>query len=568
MHRTPEKLVRKAVPNLPRDAAIIGREGVVRRSFDRSAGDILRVFCGEPLELTLEFNAPAARARVVCYTNLNRAHRSWRAVPFEKQGSVYHLSIESRRCGIFGFRIKYSFDDGKTWIWDRVPVVHVHVDPEASRDVRMYTLIPSVSGTVDHWIDRIDPIREMGFNMIHLLPVTQMGASRSPYSAGNLFTLDPAYWDPARDTDGMDAFERFVEAAKARRMGLCVDLVLNHISPGSRLSRRAPDWIIPDREELDGMKRSGCWHMNSWLKWGDLVKLYYDHPNKEKREAVWDYMRAYALFWANYAAYTGGMVRLDNLHNSDEDFIAFILVELRKAYPDLVVHAEFFSDANTVLRRAREWDLNLFLANPWEYPYAENLRDYLRYLHDISGSVLHHVPVTTHDTGAPAELFGAAEAVIPRYFITALLATGKTGMVQGCEHGVPEKVEFIGHPEPFPYAPDPRLVDRIGRINRLLAREDCLHTPKNLTFVDEGHGAVVAAFRGDDPGSGLLLAANLDIENPHWLVVDLQSVTERKVHRLEDVLDEAPAFHAGGRYKISLPACGVAAFRVTAGPSG
>jgi hypothetical protein len=557
------KRIRRSIPQLPKGAASIGKEGLVERSFDDVRGGILRSCSGKRFQLSIWFTEAVGDALVVCYTNLESPDGSWRNVPFKRRKNRYYFSVRPSIPGIYGFRVRYSFDKGSSWIWDRAPLMSVHVDPFEMRDVRCYTFIPNVSGQVEHWIEELDRIKGMGFNMVHLLPVTEMDFSESPYSARNLFAFDPAYYDPEKYSNGMDAFETYVEAAKKRQIALCIDLVLNHIGPGSNVALKHPDWIMADSREKDGMKRSGCWHMNEWLKWGDLVKIDYDHPNEEKKMAVREYMKAYALFWANYADYTGGMVRLDNLHNSDEDFIEEVLDALRKEYPHLIIHAEFFSDANTLLKRAKDWDINLFLANQWEYPYAEHLRDYLGYLHGISGQIQYYTPVNSHDTGAPVQLFGSTEALVPRYFIVALMTCGKIGMAQGGEFGLPKKVEFIGRHRTFPHQEDPWIVDRITRINRLLATHEALHLPQNLLFVDEKHGAIIAAYREIDKKHGLLLMANLDTKSSHVLTVDLEDITGSSVHTLEDQLDGDQPISADAACEFTIPPSGIAAYLVS-----
>ena len=561
---------RQPVPALPSGEARIGREGAIKRSFDAQTRNPIRIYLGEPLVLRIEFQTPIDDALVVCHTNFNHKDHSWRQLKLkEKSAGIYELSAESKNCGEFAFRIKYSFDGGRSWIWDRASLMHVHVDPPRMKDVRCYTMIPTALGTTDKWIAHLDHVRRMGFNMVHLLPVTRMGGSASPYSAARLFSVDPMFVPQSSrksDPDGLLSFERFVYAAREHEISLCIDLVLNHVAPDSDIARSAPDWIMPDKTERDGFQRSGCWHMDQWLKWGDLVKIYYDHPDDEKKKAIWDYMKNYALFWAYFANFTGGMVRLDNLHNSDEDFISFMLDELRIAYPRLIVHAEYFTDSNTVLKRARDWDLNLFLANPWEYPYAENLRDYLKHCHEIGSRVPQYTPVTTHDTGTPAGLFGSAHAAIPRYFITALFSTGQTGLVQGVEYGVPEKVPFIGRNLSFPFQLNDAITEQITRINAILAQHDFLHQAGNLRFIDGNHGAIIGGLRtSGDPNecvSGLLLFANLDTTDTHQMEVNLVRLTKQKTHQLQDVLFSGTPFVTGPKLKISLPPCGVAAYRL------
>jgi hypothetical protein len=61
------------------------------------------------------------------------------------------------------------------------------------------------------------------------------------------------------------------------------------------------------------------------------------------------------------------------------------------------------------------------------------------------------------------------------------------------EHGVPEKVRFIGRDLTIAHRSDNWTMDRIARINGVLATHDFLHTSGNLCFTDNDDGAVVAA---------------------------------------------------------------------------
>ena len=121
-------------------------------------------------------------------------------------------------------RLQCGFDRGKRWFWDRVPFTHVAVDPPRVRDIRMYTLLPAASGSIGGWAKVLDHAASMNFNMIHLLPVTRLSDSGSPYAAGDLFSIDPSYLDPEKKADGLGQFEDFVEGARRKGIGLCIDL--------------------------------------------------------------------------------------------------------------------------------------------------------------------------------------------------------------------------------------------------------------------------------------------------------------------------------------------------------
>lgn len=516
------KLKRLPVPPLQSRNNRIGKEGRLQRSWSVAPNDYFRLYRDEPLVLNVKTLEPMPDPVFLLNTNLNSKTDDPEEIPFVRVSpDQYCLSVQPTRCGIFQFKLRYSPDGQDPWYWDRTPHARVIIDPPAARDIRLYTFIPTASGHIGQWKKELGRIRDMGFNMVHFLPLTAMALSESPYSASDLFSVDSSFLDPADSRDGLDQLEAFVEEMKEHGLALCVDLVLNHVGHNSRMATQVPEWIVADKNEKDGLLRAGCWHMNNWIKWADLVRINYDLPVPDMRQDLWNYMEQYALFWANYAAYTGGMIRLDNLHSSHEEFVKSLLVKMRHDFPDLVVQAEFFSDSNTILRTASETNVNLFLADPWDFPFAEPLRDYLRYIHGISKKLRYLTPVSTHDTGAIAQLFGSPDAVVPRYFVTALMSTGQTGMVQGAEDGVPQKIEFIGRQRTKPKGTAEQYSKPISSINELLANHAVFHRGGNLTFVDHNHGAILACFRqGDDGNPKFLLCANLDTGNAHDLWID------------------------------------------------
>ena len=553
------------IPELTSRNMRIGKEGLLRHSFSVVPDDFFRIYQNEKLHLEVEFQREEARARVFLYTNIDCQKDAWQELEFKQETRrIYSLSYKARICGSYKFKLKYSLDNGKTWYWDRVPFSHVIVDPEALKDIRMYTLIPSVSGSISDWIEMLPHIAGLGFNAIHLLPMTSLDFSESPYSAYDLFSIDTAYGGQENNS-GFAVFEKFVEKARELGIRLCFDLVLNHIGIRSKMVQLCPEWIVLDKNEKDGLKRSGCWHMNSWLKWGDLVKIYYDHPNPDIRSDIWDYMKKYSLFWSYFAQLTGGMIRLDNLHSSHEGFITNLLEELRGAYPDLIVMAEFFTDSNTILKKAAEWQINLFLANQWDYPYANDLRNYLRYIHGIGRKVRFFLPITTHDTGVPAQLFGKAEAAVPRYAVTALMGTGQTGIVQGVEYGHPEKIDFIGRKEKYTFQENVYIAEGIRNINRVLAESPVFHQAGNVEFIDGSHGAVLGALRRPEKENdgGYLIFANLDIHNGYCLQVNLSSFIKNtnKIH-LEDRISGAWYESEGSDIKVDIEPCGIRILRI------
>ena len=219
-----------------------------------------------------------------------------------------------------------------------------------------------------------------------------------------------------------------------------------------------------------------------------------------------------------------GFVRFDNLHSSDKGFVD-IRDEgcLHAEYPKVGIIAEYFTDAGTLLTTVPAWGLNLILATPWDYRFVPQLRDYLKYIHSIGEHVRFYMPITSHDSGSPAQEFGAVESTVPRYVAAALMGTGATGITQGVEWGAKERINFIGVQPKLVRTGEPMFGDFLKKVNQILVDEPAFGRGENCQFVDNSHHAIIAAFRKDArPGkAGFLVICNFDILNQHAFEVDL-----------------------------------------------
>jgi hypothetical protein len=447
---------------------------------------------------------------------------------------------------------------GEKLIWDPCPYHNLLVDPPAVRGLKLYSFIPFASGTLQDWPEKLAVIRSMGFNAVHFLPFTQTGGSQSPYSVGDHFRLDHSLLKNPED-DGWEELHQLAETCSDLGLRLCFDLVLNHVAADGLLAREHPEWIVPDPKEPDGFYRAGCWHNNQWIRWEDLAKVWYDHPDPEIRFEIWAFFTEYACRWAALAEKDGGFLRLDNLHSSHSGFVEHLGAAVSARHPGVSLLAEYFDAPDILKKRVAPWHLNLILANTWEYPFVPELRKYLISLHE-PGAPRHFAPLSTHDTEPPALLYGGLDSTIPRYFIGAVMTGGQTGLVQGVEDGVKQKVPFIGYHRELPPRTPGLFHDTVKEINRLIDSEPLLGDLGNLTFIDGGHHAVLAALRrSSKPGEVLLLAVNLDIGGSQELNL-AQALKEADLPET-DWTNLIPGGAILLRGILNLPPCGIAALK-------
>lgn len=558
----------RKIPKLPVCKREIPLEGHVKRSYPVGRHRFSRIFEGNELRLSIKTDKKLptkVNARLI--TSINSENQSvWNKIPFIKiNDNEFICQLYPQSPGLHFFWAEFSYDEGKTWIRDSVSDAWILVDPPQVDGLKMYTLIPNISGTISDWKKELPRIADLGFNAIHLLPITTLDISESPYSANDLFGIDETYLDKKSELNDYEQLADFIEEAKKYGISLCFDLVLNHVGINSKIVQKAPDWIVPNSENEDGLQRASYWCETGWETWDDLVLINYEHPSEAIRRQIWDYMKDYALFWANYANETGGFVRFDNLHSSHPDFVEELTDVLYNEYPELGILAEYFADESTLLHTGPRWRLNLHLATPWDSKFVPQLREYLSFIHRLSKHIRYFMPLTSHDSGTPAQEFGTSAATTPRYVASALMGTGATGIVQGVEYGEEEKIEFIGKRPKKEFPSEQKFGNFIRKINNILTEFRAFRRGDNCMFIDDNDEAIIAAYRADYTGEslGFIVACNFDIFNKRSVKLNLPKVLEldNPVKCME--LLSGREFDLGSqRIELEIDACGAKVIKI------
>lgn len=553
-------ILQNRIPVLPQRPRVRPIPGKIHHSYPSGKQNYSRAIQGQDVVLTIIFEKDASftgniRANLIT-TLTSEDGKTWNTIPFtERDSCTLVCKVKANHPGLHSFRAEFSFDDGTSWMRDSVADAWIIVDPAQLDGLRMYTLIPNVSGTISDWTNDLKRIKGMGFNAVHLLPLTTLDTSESPYSARDLFNVDPRYLSSDSSQTGPEQLEEFALKAKELGIRLCFDLVLNHVGVHSHIARQAPDWIVPDPAQPDGFQRARYFADTGWFSWDDLILIHYDHPSEAIKAEIWAYMTGYALFWARYASITGGLVRFDNLHSSNPAFIKNLTETLHSVYPQVAILAEYFTDETTLINTGLQWGLTLNLATPWDYKFVPKLREYLKNIHRLSKHLRFFMPITSHDSGSPAQEFGSAGSTVPRYVAAALLGTGATGIVQGVEFGIEKKIDFIGEKPKLLYPEHTPYESFIRRVNAILSENPAFRHGGNCRFVDNGHPAVIAGLREEDAG-GFLVVCNFDIQGMQDIHINLwSSFSMDGPFSCQELLSGETMYFSGPNLELRLPPC-------------
>lgn len=120
------------------------------------------------------------------------------------------------------------------------------------------------TGTLLKCLALLPYIRDMGFNTVHLLPITAIGRDGrkgnlgSPYAIRNAYQLDESLDEPALGLSADELFAGFVEAAHRLGMRVVLEFVLRTAAKDSDWIPQHPDWFywiradVPDRPARAG----------------------------------------------------------------------------------------------------------------------------------------------------------------------------------------------------------------------------------------------------------------------------------------------------------------------------
>lgn len=119
---------------------------------------------------------------------------------------------------------------------------------------------------------KLDDIKDLGTDILYLMPIhpigvlNRKGSLGSPYAIEDYEKINPEYGT-------MDDFKSLIASTHQKGMKLIIDVVFNHTSCDSRLSKEHPDWFYHNKEGK---------FANKVGDWADVIDL--DHSNKALEE--------------------------------------------------------------------------------------------------------------------------------------------------------------------------------------------------------------------------------------------------------------------------------------------
>lgn len=147
-------------------------------------------------------------------------------------------------------------------------------------------------GTFDAAIGHLGHLVDLGVDVVEVMPVAAFGGTHGwGYDGVAPYAVQQAYGGPA-------AFQRFVDACHARGLGVCLDVVYNHLGPtGNYLAEFGPyftdthttPWGPAVNLDADGSHEVRRWVIDNALRWFrdfhvDALRLDAVHELRDESE--------------------------------------------------------------------------------------------------------------------------------------------------------------------------------------------------------------------------------------------------------------------------------------------
>src|SRR4026207_1083252 len=154
--------------------------------------------------------------------------------------------------------------------------------PSWRRDGVVYEIYPrafSASGDFNGITARLDQLKDLGVNILWLMPIHPIGQEKkkgtigSPYAVRDYYGINPDYGTK-------EDFKRLIAEAHRRGMKVIIDIVANHTSWYSVMMK------TPDFYEHDAQGRITFPH-----DWSDVAELNYSNPQLRR------YMTDMLKYW-------------------------------------------------------------------------------------------------------------------------------------------------------------------------------------------------------------------------------------------------------------------------------
>ena len=228
--------------------------------------------------------------------------------------------------------------------------------------------------------DNLDYIIDLGFTAVWLNPVLENAMpdySYHGYATTDFYKVDPRF-------GSNEEYRDFVADAKARGVGVIMDMIVNHSGSGHWWMNDLPtgDWLNFPGEYVETSHQRTTWQ-DPYVSTHDAARFADGWfaptmPDLNQRNPLMaDYLIQNALWWIEYLGLAG--IRMDTYPYPDKDFMTEWTRRVMTEYPDFNVVGEEWSENPLIVSYWQAGKVNhdgyvSYLPSLMDFPISETLK--------------------------------------------------------------------------------------------------------------------------------------------------------------------------------------------------
>ncbi len=271
---------------------------------------------------------------------------------------------------IVDLNFNWEEDNFQMPAWNEVVIYEMHIGTFNAKEG---------VGTLDSAIERLPYLRDLGINVVELMPLAEFAGDYSwGYNPAHPYAVETAYGGP-------DGLKRFIKAAHQLGIAVVIDVVYNHFGPSDLNLWQFDGWSENGK--------GGIYFYNDWRSttpWGDTRP---DYGRNEVRQYIFDN----AMMWLE--EYHADGLRYDMtlyMRSVDGDesnaigegfsLAQWINVEMQRRYPGKLSIAEDLRDKALMTQNAELGGANF--SAQWDAGFVHPIRKAIIEIDDQNRSMI------------------------------------------------------------------------------------------------------------------------------------------------------------------------------------
>lgn len=417
------------------------------------------------------------------------------------------------------------------------------VDPARAAFSAWYEFFPrsrweeiAPDGNLKDCLPRLEYAAKLGFDVVYLPPIHPIGETfrkgknnalhAEPGDVGCPWAIGSKHGGHKAihpDLGDFKDFAALVDKAKELDIQIALDIALQ-CSPDHPYVRSNPEWFV---HRPDGTIQ---YAENPPKKYQDIYPLNFECAAQEDREALWEELKSIFTFWIGKGV---TIFRVDNPHTKSFRFWSWLIEDLRREHPEVILLAEAFTRPHIMAHLAAIGFNQSYTYFAWRNA-REELDQYMTELTkgDLQGYYRPNFWPNTPDIYTDALQYNGRAGYIQRFILAATL-TANYGIYGPCfelMEGIPLKrgrEDYLDSEKYEIQTWDVRQRHSLGtmirKINEIRKKHPALQQNRTYMHHSVDNPKMYAYSKTDPSGTDIILTVvNLDPWQTQTGTIDLQ----------------------------------------------